>query len=101
MGLSLGITGPCLYKWTAAFRLSLPSYKANSGAMSSQRTRRPTAWEVSFPGESSEDENGDEEITPETESEQGELAVLNGKRKTSSNVDDRVRFVPFSVLSFN
>ncbi len=69
--------------------------------MSSQHTRRPTAWEVSFPGESSEDENGDEEITPETESEQGELAVLNGKRKTSSNVDDRVRFVPFSVLSFN
>jgi hypothetical protein len=69
--------------------------------MNSQRPRRPTAWEVSFPGESSEDENGDEEITPETESEQDELAVLNGKRKTSSNVDDRVRFVPFSVHSFS
>jgi hypothetical protein len=69
--------------------------------MNTQRPRRPTAWEVSFPGESSEDENGDEEITPETESEQDELAVLNGKRKTSSNVDDRVRFVPFSVHSFS
>ena len=59
--------------------------------MTSQRTRRPTAWEVSFPGETSEGENGDEE----TKSEKEELAVLNGKRKTFSNVDDRVRFVPF------
>lgn len=65
--------------------------------MTSQRPRRPTAWEVSFPGESSEDENGDEEIGPE--SEQGELAVLNGKRKTRSIVDNRVCFVPFSISS--
>lgn len=63
--------------------------------MSSQRPRRPTAWEVSFPGESSEDENEHEEVVPEPdESEQGELAVLNGKRKTCSIVDDRVRLVP-------
>jgi hypothetical protein len=66
--------------------------------MTSQRPRRPTAWEVSFPGESSGDENRDEEIVPEPdESEQEELAVLNGKRKTCSIVDDRVRFVPFSL----
>jgi hypothetical protein len=70
--------------------------------MTSQRPRRPTAWEVSFPGESSEDENGDEEIVPEPdESEQEELAVLNGKRKTCSIVDDRVRFVPLSIPSLS
>lgn len=70
--------------------------------MTSQRPRRPTAWEVSFPGESSGDENGDEEIVPEPdESEQEELAVLNGKRKTCSTVDDRVCFVPFSALSLS
>ena len=68
--------------------------------MTSQRPRRPTAWEVSFPGESSEGENGDEEIIPEPdETEQEELAVLNGKRKTCSIVDDRVRFVLFSIPS--
>ena len=66
--------------------------------MSSQRPRRPTAWEVSFPDESSEDENEDEEIVPEREQEQ--LDVLNGKRKTSSVVDDRVRFVLFSIPNF-
>lgn len=70
--------------------------------MTSQRPRRPTAWEVSFPGESSEDENEHEEVVPEPdESEQGELAVLNRKRKTCSIVDDRVRFVPFSTPSLS
>jgi hypothetical protein len=72
--------------------------------MTSQRPRRPTAWEVSFPGESSEDENEYEEIVPEPdESEQEELAVLNrdGKRKTRSIVDDRVRFVLFSIPSLS
>lgn len=70
--------------------------------MTSQRPRRPTAWEVSFPGESSEGENGDEEIVSEPdelEREQEELAVLNGKRKTCSIVDGRVRLVPFSIPS--
>jgi len=66
--------------------------------MTSQRPRRPTAWEVSFPGESSDDENGIEEIVPEhDESEQKELAIQNGKRKTCNVVDDRVRFIPFSI----
>jgi hypothetical protein len=70
--------------------------------MTSQRPRRPTAWDVSFPDESSEGENGDEEIVPEPdESEPEELAVLNGKRKTWSIVDDRVRFVPFSIPSLS
>jgi hypothetical protein len=70
--------------------------------MTSQRPRRPTAWEVSFPGESSEDENGDKEIVPEPDQgEQEELAVLSGKRKTYTIVDDRVRFVLFSILSFS
>lgn len=70
--------------------------------MTSQRPRRPTAWEVSFPGESSEGENGDEEIVPEPdENEQDESAVLNGKRKTRSIVDHRVRFVPFSIPSLS
>ena len=72
--------------------------------MTSQRPRRPTAWEVSFPGESSEGENGDEEIFPEPyelEREQEELAVLNGKRKTCSIKDDRVRFVPFFIPSLS
>jgi len=65
--------------------------------MSSQRPRRPTAWEVSFPGEFSEDENEHEEVVPEPdESGQEELTVFNrdGKRKTCSIVDDRVRFFP-------
>jgi hypothetical protein len=61
----------------------------------SQRPRRPTAWQVSFPGESSEDEHKDEVVELEPE----ELAVLNGKRKTCSIVDERVRFVIFSLLS--
>ena len=70
--------------------------------MTSQRPRRPTAWEVSFPCESSEDENGDEEIVPEpNESEQEELAVLNGKRKTCSIVDDRVCFFPIYIPSLS
>ena len=69
--------------------------------MASQRSRRPTAWEVSFPGESSEDENKDEEVEPKPESEQGELAVLNtSKRKTSSIIDERVRGVSLLSLSW-
>ena len=65
--------------------------------MSSQRPRRPTAWQVSFPGE---DENEDEKVEREPEIEQQEeLAVLKGKRKTSSNMDERVRCISFSRLS--
>ena len=70
--------------------------------MTSQRPRRPTAWEVSFPDESSEDENVDEEIVPEPDKgEQEELAVLSGKRKTYTIVDDRVRLVLFSAPSLS
>jgi hypothetical protein len=64
-----------------------------------QRPRRPTAWQVSFPGESSEDEHEDKDVELEPGSQQEELAVLNGKRKICSIVDERVRFVPFSLLS--
>lgn len=67
--------------------------------MASQRPRRPTAWEVSFPGESSEDENKYEGVESEPEMEHEELAVLNGKRKTRSNRDERVRCVFLSLPS--
>jgi hypothetical protein len=69
--------------------------------MAPQRPRRPTAWEVSFPGESSEDEKGVEGVEPEPEREQEELAVLSGKRKTCSNMDERVRCIFFSLLSLS
>jgi hypothetical protein len=69
--------------------------------MASQRSRRPTAWEVSFPGESSEDENKDEELELVTERKEEEVAILNGKRKTSSIKDERVRCVPPYLLSFS
>jgi hypothetical protein len=65
----------------------------------SQRPRRPTAWQVSFPGESSEDEHEDEGVEQEPGMQQEELAVLNGKRKTCSIMDERVRCVLFSLLS--
>ena len=69
--------------------------------MASQRSRRPTAWEVSFPGESSEDESKDEEVELEPERKEEEVAILNGKRKTSSIKDERVRCVSPYLLSFS
>ena len=67
--------------------------------MASRRSRRPTAWEVSFPGES-EDENKDEEIEPKSEREEEELVVLKSKRKTHSIVDERVRNLSLLSLSW-
>ena len=68
--------------------------------MASRRSRRPTAWEVSFPGESSEDENKDEEVEPKSEREEEELVVLKSKRKTHSIVDERVRSLSLLSLSW-
>lgn len=71
--------------------------------MNPQRARRPTAWQVSFPNEISDgvggDDGGDDERAEEgaerdLEALENDLPVLNGKRKTSSNVDDRVRSLP-------
>ena len=69
--------------------------------MASQRSRRPTAWEVSFPGESSEDENKDEEVELEPDRKEEEVAILNVKRKTSSIMDERVRCDSPYLLSFS
>ena len=71
-----------------------------SGSSTRQRTRRPTAWEVSFPGELNEDEADEAEVESqvqedvnrqEIESGQSELCFLNGKRKSSGDIDNRVR----------
>ena len=67
--------------------------------MALRRSRRPTAWEVSFPGESSEDENKDE-VEPKSEREEEELVVLKSKRKTHSIVDERVRSLSLLSLSW-
>jgi hypothetical protein len=101
--LACGITGPgATHKLSVTALRHFVLQRKRGVNMTSQRPRRPTAWEVSFPGESSGDENGDEAIVPEPDkSEQEELAVLTGKRKTSSIVDDRVRFVPFSIPSLS
>ncbi len=70
--------------------------------MSTQRPRRPTAWEVTFPDEVIEvddDDKGDEGEELELEGvEDDDMPVLIGKRKTRSNVDNRVRCVAFSLL---
>ena len=71
--------------------------------MSPQRPRRPTAWQVSFPDEVSDsggDDGGDDKKVEEGAERdlEDDLPVLNGKRKTSSNVNDRVRSLP--PLSF-
>ena len=67
--------------------------------MSTQRPRRPTAWEVTFPDEVidvDDDDKGDEgELLElkgvEDEDDDSDVPVLKGKRKTRGNVDDRVR----------
>ena len=70
------------------------------GLSTGQRTRRPTAWEVSFPDELSEDEADEMEVErqeqesrdgQEIESGQDRLHFLNGKRKYCSDMNDRVR----------
>jgi len=70
--------------------------------MNPQRARRPTAWQVSFPDDISDgggdDEKAEEGAERDLEALDDKLPVLNGKRKTSSNVDDRVRSLP--PLSF-
>lgn len=62
-----------------------------------QRRRRPTAWEVSFPGEPSEGDDDERDKEEEwelaSEREQVQSSVLKGKRKTNSSRDDRVRCV--------
>jgi len=61
--------------------------------MSTQRPRRPTAWEVTFPDEVIEvddDDKGDEGEELGLEGvEDDDMPVLMGKRKRRSNVDDR------------
>jgi hypothetical protein len=71
------------------------------GLSTGQRTRRPTAWEVSFPEELSEDEADEMEVERQeqesrdgqerSESGQVRLHFLNGKRKCCSDMNDRVR----------
>jgi len=72
--------------------------------MSTQRPRRPTAWEVTFPDEVIEvddDDKGDEGEELGLEGvEDDDMPVLMGKRKTRSNVDDRVRCVASSLLFY-
>jgi hypothetical protein len=70
--------------------------------MDPRRARRPTAWEVSFPdevGEDDDDEKGEERAEREIEEVQDDLPDLNGKRKTYTSVDDRVRRTASSLLS--
>ncbi|KAI9510780.1 S-adenosyl-L-methionine-dependent methyltransferase [Russula earlei] len=63
----------------------------STGSMNPQRQRRPTAWEVSFPDESSEGDNDEQDKGAEQEHERREddLPALNSKRKTYGNRDDR------------
>jgi hypothetical protein len=69
------------------------------GLTTGQRTRRPTAWEVSFPDElnegevgEAEDERRGQEHTEEQQVEsEGGQPFLNGKRKLSGGTNDRVR----------
>jgi len=62
--------------------------------MNPHRPRRPTAWEVSFPDEPSEDDDDEKE---EEGAQREELPVRNSKRKTYGNIDDRVRYIPSSL----
>jgi hypothetical protein len=64
--------------------------------MNPLRARRPTAWQVSFPDEVGEDDSDEKGEERDLEGMQDDLSILNAKRKTSTNVDDRVR----SVASF-
>ena len=62
--------------------------------MNPQRARRPTAWQVSFPDEMSDDggdDKAEEGAERDLERLDDDLPVLNGKRKTSSSAGDRVR----------
>jgi hypothetical protein len=71
--------------------------------MNPQRPRRPTAWQVSFPGDISD--GGGDDGEKEEEGAEWDLEGLDdklpGKRKPPSNVDvdDRVRSFASSLLS--
>lgn len=63
-----------------------------SGSETSQKPRRPTAFEVSFPNEDDDDKEEDEDAADE---------FLLGKRKYDSGTagsDGRVRFALISLL---
>jgi hypothetical protein len=70
--------------------------------MSTQRPRRPTAWEVTFPHEDidvDDDDKGDEGEDLELKGvEDNDVPVLKDKRKKRRNVEDRVRCVSSLVL---
>ncbi len=66
-----------------------------SGAETTQRSRRPTAFEVSFPNElSGDDDDGEEEGEDDEDAVDEGDNVRQGKRKYDSTAasDGRVRF---------